>query len=137
MGYDLHIERTRKLPDSEPTPISIEEWRAAIAATEGVRLFAGDFHGVRNPWKTGEYLGVRANDGDAEVFFPDEEQWYCVFYWRDGSAKFKASFTPGDSSPAWTSAVVLASRLGALIRGDNGEIYDLETGAIIPTVGGA
>lgn len=136
MGYDLHIERTRKLPDSEPTPISIEEWRAAIAVTEGVRLFAGDFHGVRNP-KTGQYVGVRARDGDAEVFFPDEEQWYCVFHWFEGSVSFRARFTPGDSSPVWTSAVALASRLGALICGDQGEIYDLRTGAIIGSVGGA
>jgi hypothetical protein len=137
MGYDLHIERTRNLPDSDPTPISIEEWRAAITATEGVRLFAGDFHGVRNP-KTGQYVGVRASDGDVEVFFPDEEQWYCVFHWFEGSANFRGRCKLGDTSdPVWASAVALASRLGALIRGDEGEIYDLRTGAIIGSVGSA
>ena len=38
MAYDLHIER------ADETPIALSEWRAAIEATEGVRLFAAAAH---------------------------------------------------------------------------------------------
>ena len=40
-----------------------------------------------------------------------------------------ARFETGDSSdPVWVASVALASRLRAVIRGDEGEIYDLLTG---------
>ena len=52
----------------------------------------------------------------------------------EGSAAFKARFEAGDAShPAWAAAVSLADRLGAEIRGDAGEVYDLQTGQVIKT----
>ena len=50
-----------------------------------------------------------------------------VRWWGELQRQFRA----GDSShPVWSKAVELASRLGAVIRGDDGEIYDLATGEI-------
>ena len=52
--------------ENEPVPILLEEWRAAVAATEGVRLFAGKAHIL----DIAEH-GIRsfANEGDVEVWF--------------------------------------------------------------------
>jgi hypothetical protein len=35
------------------------------------------------------------------------------------------------SDPSWQAAIALASRLDAIIRGDEGEVYDLTTGKVI------
>jgi hypothetical protein len=123
MGYDLHIERVNK-------PIALSEWRAAVEATEGVRLFAAPAHTITNP-KTREVISIGAREGDAEVFFPDSGEWHPVFYWRGDSAVFPARFDPTETShPTWVAAVALATRLGAAIRGDEGEVYDFETGEV-------
>jgi hypothetical protein len=55
------------------------------------------------------------------------------FYWHDGSATIPARrLQPGvTSNPVWVAAVELASYLGAVIRGDEGEVYDLRTGNAI------
>ena len=71
MAYCLHICRPAKHSDSDPTPIPLEEWRAAVAATEGVRLFTGKAHKATLP-TTGQVIKVSANEGDAEVFFPSD-----------------------------------------------------------------
>lgn len=129
MAYDLHIER--KGSGQDPEPIPLDEWCSAVAATDGVRLFAADAHTFTNP-STGEVISLGARKGDAEVFFPEDQQWYAVFRWRGDSAVFAARFDPGDAShPTWVASVALASRLGAVIRGDEGEIYDLQTGEIV------
>jgi hypothetical protein len=117
MAYDLHIERPEK------QPIALSEWRLAVQATEGVRLFGANAHRIRNP-KTGEVISVGAREGDAEVFFADVGEWRAVFLWRGESAVFAARFDTTDKShPVWKAAVALASRLGATIRGDEGEEY--------------
>lgn len=124
MAYDLHIER------ADETPISLSEWRAAVEAAEGVRLFAAAAHTITNP-KTGEVISIGAREGDVEVLFPDGE-WVSVFRWRGESAVFAARFDPTETShPAWRAAVALATRLGAVIRGDEGEVYDFETGEVV------
>ena len=131
MAYDLHIERIGDGPDSDATPIPLADWSAAVAATEGVRLFAAPSHTITNP-KTGEVISIPAREGDTEVLFADSGQWHAVFRWRGDSAVFAGRFDPGDAShPVWAAAVALASRLGAVIRGDEGEIYDLQTGEIV------
>jgi hypothetical protein len=133
MGYDLHIERPADDPDAEPIPIPLEEWRAAIAATEGVRLVTAAAHTWTNP-ASGQVLSVPAQDGDAEVFFPADGQWRSVFRWSSdgGAASSSARFDPGDlAHPVWIAAVALASRVGGAIRGDDGERYDLQTGEIV------
>ncbi|HEY3763259.1 MAG TPA: hypothetical protein VGN23_16045 [Verrucomicrobiae bacterium] len=122
MAYDLHIECAER--------ILLADWKAAISAADGVRLVATQAHTVTNP-KTGEVIGIPMHEGDAEVFFATDKKWYPVFCWRDGSAVFAARFQSGDRShPVWVAAASLAKHLAAVIRGDNGEIYDLDTGKV-------
>jgi len=91
-------------------------------------LFAGEAHIGTAP-TTNHVIRISAGKGDAEVFFADDGRWYPVFHWFEGSIAFKASVQPGDTShPVWTAAVELASHLDAVIRGDDGELYDLQTG---------
>ncbi len=84
--------------------------------------------------KTGEQLVMPSDSGDVEVFFPEDDEWIPVFYWyeRNSTASCNARFQPGDTShPVWNAAVALASALGAVIQGDEGEVYDLQTGEIV------
>jgi hypothetical protein len=121
MGYDLHIERTGTDRDSEPTAIPLEDWKAALSLTEGVRLL-----------RDRTALSIATRDGDAEVLWVDDGQWRPAFSWSRGSVKFSGHLEPGDRAhPVWAAAVGLATRLGAVIRGDEGEIYDLETGHVV------
>ena len=121
MAYNLHIERVYG------RSIALSEWHSAVEATEGVRLSAADAHIITNP-STREIISISSRDGDAEVLFPDG-QWHSVLRWRGTSAVFAARFDPGKASdPTWRAAVALATRLGAVICGDDGEAYDFETG---------
>jgi hypothetical protein len=123
MSYDLHIARSGDGHLSDSVPIALVEWCAAVAATEGVRLLGAHAQTVTNP-ATGEIISLGSRNGDAEVFFPEEGEWYAVFRWQGDSAAFGARFEPGDMAhPVWCAAVALATRLGAAIRGDEGETY--------------
>lgn len=131
MAYELHIERPPLDEDGEPTPIPLADWKAALTATEGVRLCPPGAYTKVNP-KTGETISISPGDGDAEVYFPEEDTWHAVFRWFEGAAHVNARFEMGDASdPVWIAAVALALRLGAVIRGDDGETYDLKTGKVI------
>jgi hypothetical protein len=44
MAYDLHIEYANPNEEYAPEAIPLEQWRSAVAATEGVRLYAGEVH---------------------------------------------------------------------------------------------
>ena len=59
MGYEVHIER------DDRTPITLEEWRAAVDTTEGIRLARSAACAV-NP-KTGDKITIPLQPGDAEV----------------------------------------------------------------------
>jgi hypothetical protein len=131
MAYELHIERFPLTDEGEATPIPLEDWKAALSSTEGVRLCPPGADTITNP-KTGETINIPRGDGDAEVYFPDDQAWHSVFRWCKGAAHVNARFDPGDSShPVWRAAAALASHLGAEIRGDDGERYDLQTGEVI------
>jgi len=131
MGYDLHIERRGRDADADPIAIPLEEWKAALSAAEGVRLLSDREVRTTNP-KTGEVISISTRDGDAEVFWTEDGKWRPAFSWRRGSVKFAGHLEPGDRAhPVWAAAVVLAARLGAMIRGDEGEVYDLETGEVV------
>jgi hypothetical protein len=104
-----------------------------VAATEGVRLFGGKVHTFRVPIAN-QVLTIGAHEGDAEVFFPDDGQWHPVFRWFEGSASFVDRLKAGDTAhPVWAATVSLATRLGAVIRGEEGETYDFQTGQVIKT----
>ena len=130
MAYELHIERLPLNDEGEATPIPLEDWKAAVLVTEGVRLGAPGANSITNP-KTGEVIHIPMQDGDLEVYFPEEQAWHPVVRWFAGAAHVNAKFDLGDTSdPVWAALVALAAKLGAVIRGDEGEIYDLETGEI-------
>ena len=125
MAYYLHIER------ADANPIALSEWQAAVEATDGVRLIAAAEQTGINP-KTGEVLTMRAGEGGTEVFFPDSSEWLSMIHWRGDSAVFAARFdTTETSHPTWRAAVALATLLGAVIRGDEGEVYDFKTGKVV------
>jgi hypothetical protein len=131
MAYELHIERLPLNDQGKATAIPLGDWKAAVLATEGVRLCPPGANTITNP-KTGEIISIPRRDGDAEVYFPAERTWQPVFRWFIGAAHVNDRFEPGDSShPVWAAAVGLASQLGAVIRGDDGERYDLQTGEVI------
>jgi hypothetical protein len=107
MACDLHIEHSKMTPDGEPEPIPLAEWRDAVAATDGVRLFAGEVHTSTIPGP--RVIRIRATEGDAEIWFPRDGQWYWAFRWQEGSVAFPARFEPGDASHlVWAAAVKLA-----------------------------
>ena len=123
MAYELHIERLGEDKHGEAIPIPLEEWKAAIAATSGVRLCTPGFQTLTAP--SGATLNIPVKDGDTEISFPDIQEWQAVFRWHKGTVSFNAKFEPGDNShPVWAAAVALASRLHAAIRGDDGESYE-------------
>jgi hypothetical protein len=126
MAYALHIER----PDDQE-PISLEEWKAAVNATKGIRLSQAKELTITNP-KTQEVITIPVRDGDVETYFPKEQAWLLAIRWSEGFASMNARFEPGDMShPVWAAAAALASRLKAVIRGDGGEHYELQTGQLM------
>jgi hypothetical protein len=131
MAYELHIERISPSNPDDGEEIPLSQWKRAIANTEGVRLRPPGFLSITNP-DTGEVVSVPTFDGDADIYFPEEEEWYPVLRWSHGSAHLKAGLYVGDlSHPAWAAAVSLAQALDAVIRGDEGEFYDFETGEVV------
>lgn len=130
MAYELHIERGPFNERGESSGIGLEEWKQALAGMEGVRLCSTEPFKVTLK-ENGASLMMSHPDGDAEVLFAPGD-WQPVFHWGGKNATFKAAFEPGDMShPVWKAAVALASKLGASIRGDEGEVYDLETGEVV------
>ena len=131
MGYDLHIERVTKDQGAARIAIPLADWKAALALTDGVRSLVDREVRTTNP-TTGAVISIGIRDGDAEVLWADEDEWRPAFSWSRGSIKFSGHLTPGDRAhPVWAAAVRLAARLGAVIRGDEGEVYDLETGDVV------
>ena len=124
MAYELHIERQ----DGE---ITLDEWCSAVRSTDGVRLADRDAAGV-NP-STGEEIRIQSGEGDSEVRHKvggmlglgQKQEWMWAFRFSHGRATFKA--TDSIESPknmVHQVAAKLASRLGAVIVGDEGETYD-------------
>jgi hypothetical protein len=120
MAYELHIERG-------PTEIRLEEWKRVVAGIDGVRLCLAA-HSITNP-KTHEIISLPAREGDAEMCLAKQEAWHPVFRWFNGRISFKVMLLSDRvSDPIWQVATELAGRLDAIIRGDNGEVYNLKTG---------
>lgn len=127
MGYSIHIE----LPNEGK--IAIDEWLAAVEQADNCRVKEESGHSSINP-KTGETIKLGGSPGDAEIFDPDEEEWVPALHWREstGSANVNGraiGFEDGTLvGPIWDVIRSLAVVLGAQVRGDEGEVYDLETG---------
>ena len=131
MGYALHIERLASKTAGDPTPIPLDDWKRALSAIEGVRLCVQKDYTITIPG-TSEVLSIPHREGDAEVYFPEEQKWHAVFSWFNGSASFKADIALERlPNPIWTAASALGSHVGGVIRGDDGEQYDLRTGEVV------
>ena len=131
MAYALHLERLATRAAGKPTSIPFDDWKRALSSVEGVRLCVQKDYTITIPG-TVEVLSIPHRDGDAEVYFPDEQKWHAAFNWFNGSASFKADIALERlPNPIWTAATSLASRLGAVIRGDDGERYNLQTGEVV------
>ena len=128
MPYKLRITKEGRDEFGMRKRLSLADWKQAVSAIEGARLREPRALTARNP-STGAEVSILSGDGDVEVYFPAEDVWHLIFRWRAGGAAFTVKFTPGDlSHPAWATAVALASRLGAVISGEKGEVYDLQSG---------
>lgn len=127
MGYAIHIE----LPNDGKIPL--DEWLAAVKQTGHCRSKEESGHSIVNP-KTGQTIKIGGSPGDAEIFDPDEEDWIPVLHWKDSTGRASAnSRAIGNESgtlvgPIWDVIRTLATTLGAQVRGDECEVYDLETG---------
>jgi hypothetical protein len=113
MSREIHIDR-------DP-PLSLSEWKAAVDATENVRLDRTDAS-VKNP-KTGDVISIAGVDGDAHVNVGGS--WHPCFRWHSvGSVAFRdpAGFTELED-PILRIAKELALRLNARLVGDEGEEY--------------
>lgn len=121
MGYELRIERSGR----GRKKITVEEWRAALASTPGVRLAESQVITATNP-KTGEVIQIGGMSDSGEVQFPGE--WVTAFRWRNGAAFFNARALEEEGRPVWHAAAALATNLDAAIIGDEDERYDLATG---------
>src|SRR3954469_24640377 len=116
MANEIHIERRDRVP------ISLDEWRAAVERTEGVRMADGD--NVIVNLKTKETIRIRNLGGDAEAYFPAASAWERVFYWRSsGRMSFNAP-RDFDAPDCVTRNVAraLARELGAVLAGNEGEL---------------
>jgi hypothetical protein len=127
MGYSFHIER---LVGNDRVDISLEEWHEAVAKVEGVRQCIADVS-IANPARPDQIVRMPVNAGSLDVYLPAKETWVPAINWRGGRGSFRAPDQLDSSSPVWVAATKLANLLDAKIRGDEGECYDLESGAIV------
>ena len=121
MAYSIHIVRHDIVGQREP--IKIGEWVEAVSALESVRLASGDVTAV-NPM-TGENIVIRSDGADAELYDEQHNAWLPVFRWsKHGSISFNA---PPDFDEVTSKVRVVANEmardLGAVVIGDEGEIY--------------
>ena len=116
MAYEIHITGKEEV-------ISIEEWKDAISAVEGVRLSKGETS-ITNP-KTGEVLTIGGGSPlDVEILDVESNDWVKCLYWRAGRASINARFDLEDTNDPFRRALgALASHLSAEIVGDEGEKY--------------
>src|SRR5262245_65787077 len=98
MGYDLHITRAQHWTDDEPV-ITADEWLACVDEDPELRL-AG---------YNGPYFALWSGQSK----YPDP--W---FDWSLGRVH-----TKNPDPPIIGKAVAIATRLGATVQGDDGEVY--------------
>lgn len=113
MAYDLHIERH--------SPISIDEWLAAVEATENVKIDGSDF--IATNATTDAVIQIPNSPETAAVWFPESEEWIKVFGFKHGKVTFNARSWDSENSPIRNAAFALADKLNAEIFGDDGEKY--------------
>ncbi len=110
MPAELHIESDKK-------KLTLKKWLAAVAKAEDVRCLTENVS-VTSP-QTGAVLSIPRETGDAEVYFPESDEWVPVFYWRRSSVALNARpYT--DSQHLRRVTAGLVKSLGAKIVDDEG-----------------
>jgi hypothetical protein len=104
MGYDLHITRAEDWGESEKTPITMEEWKAVIAADPELEL---------DPNNDRRLDRFSANWVDPVS--REERGWFA---WSDGEIS-----TKNPDRAQLGKMLQIAERLGAQVQGDDREKY--------------
>ena len=126
MVSQLHLMRLGGPQNNRYEPISKEEWRSAVEATEGIRIAQGG--AVAPNLKTGTATALwKQIPCDAEIAVigtGDEPTWIPLFSWQDsGSAIINRVFDPSDPKDPRTRALfALASALSACVTDERGEV---------------
>ena len=100
MGYEFHITRASDWTESDRRPITAEEWLAAVAGDPELRIDE----------QNGPYFAVWS--GPCSY---DGGGW---FDWSDGRIS-----TKNPDQAILGKMLRLASQLGAVVQGDEGEVY--------------
>ena len=112
MAYELHIERDRA--------IEIEEWIKVVSSLTGLRLTEQQAAVVNHI--SGEQIVMESRAGD--VSMEVDGGWMPTFRLASGAVHFRAPHCTDSSDPVMRSALLLASKLNAVVRGDDGDEYD-------------
>src|SRR6516162_6247516 len=101
MGYDVHITRADHWTESERRPIAAEEWLALVERDSELAI---------DPRDNGPYFAL----------------WLA--HWVDGDHPwfdwFKGEIhTKNPSRKTLSKMLELARQLGAIVQGDEGEVY--------------
>jgi hypothetical protein len=113
MGYDVHITKASEWSESVKSPITEEQWRAAVLA-DGELKMDGTVSAT-NP-KTQEAVQV-SNPLMASWVDPKTKNKHYFYYSR---GKITVKNPPDIAINKMTS---VASKLGANVQGDEGELY--------------
>jgi len=100
MGWEVHMTRADHWPDSDQRPITADEWLTAVAADPELRI---------DP-TNGPYFAVWFGP----CSYPDGG-W---FDWADGCVS-----TKHPDRAILGKLLQLAAKLGAVVQGDDGELY--------------
>jgi len=113
MGYNVHITRAKKWPESESFPITLEEWLAYVRSDKEMHL-----EGVATASSpAGAEIKVQAA-GLAKWTDPVSGTTAWFDHWRN---KISVKH-PSHATLAKMFRIAVA--LGAHVQGDEGEVYD-------------
>lgn len=113
MGYDLHITRRDDWTDQSGPAITEAEWRDLVAADPELSL-----------------------DTQIHCTMPDGEYVFAAWNGREGALSYYAGeITSSDPDKLLIAKMVqISQKLGANVRGDDGEVYDEHGKASEPKV---
>jgi hypothetical protein len=100
MGWEVHMTRAEHWPDSDQRPITADEWLAVVAADPELRIDKAN----------GPYFAIWSGP----CSYPDGG-W---FDWADGCVS-----TKNPDRAILGKLLQLAAKLGAVVQGDDGELY--------------
>ena len=113
MAYDLHITKASDWSESPKTPITEDQWKGAVRADGELQI--DEVATTANP-KTKEVIQI--NNPLMASWVDPQTRLKHYFYYSRGKITVK---NPTDRVIAKMKAI--ASKLGAKVQGDEGELY--------------